>query len=127
MGRAPVVMGLRVSLSQVYIMQAESFWVEARQRRNHALLVSLGWLVVGIPLWRLYSSVLPTDDSAMAISAAVVTWGAFWSSTSLRLTSLRCFRCGEQAFDNPYFSIAEAKCQHCGVQHAPSLDSLSRR
>lgn len=108
-------------------MPAESFWVEARQRRNHALLVSLGWLVAGIPLWWLYSLVLPTYDSAMAISAAMVTWGTLWSSMSLRLTSLRCFRCGEQAFDNPYFSIAAAKCKHCGVQHAASRDSLSAR
>lgn len=109
------------------MMRAESFWVEVRQRRNNALLVSLGWLVVGIPLWRLYSMALPTHDSAMAISAALVTWGTFWSTMSLRLTSLRCFRCGEQAFDNPYFSIAEAKCMHCGVQHAASRDSLSPR
>ena len=116
-------MGVGVILSQVYSMQAESFWVEARQRRNHALLVSLGWLVAGIPLWRLYSIVLPTGDSAMAIAAALVTWGAFWSSTSLRLTSLRCFRCGERAFDTPYFSIAEAKCKHCGVRHASAPNS----
>jgi hypothetical protein len=109
------------------MMRAESFWVEVRQRRNHALLVSLGWSVVGIPLWWLYSLVLPANDSAMAISAALLTWGTFWSSMSLRLTSLRCFRCGERAFDNPYFSIAEAKCKHCGVQHAASGDSIPRR
>jgi ribosomal protein L37E len=104
-------------------MRADSFWAEARQRRNHALLVSLGWLIAGIPLWWLYSRLLPTKDSAVAISAALITWGTFWSSMSLRLTSLRCFRCGEQAFDNPYFSIAEAQCQHCGVRHAAPRDS----
>jgi len=120
-------MGVQGNSSQVYIMRAESFWVEARQRRNHALLASFGWFVAGTPLWRLYSLVLPSDDSAMAIAAALVTWGACWSSMSLRLTSLRCFRCGERAFDNPYFSIAEAKCKHCGVRHAPSLDSPPRR
>jgi hypothetical protein len=108
-------------------MRAKIFWTEARQRRNHALLVSLGWFVVGIPLWRLYSLVLPTGDSALAIAAALVTWGACWSMTSLRLTSLRCFRCGERAFDNPYFSIAEARCKHCGVQHARLPDSRPRR
>jgi hypothetical protein len=96
-------------------MQADIFWAEVRQRRNQALLVSLGWLVVGVPLWWLYSAILPTKDSAVAMSAALITWGTFWSSTSLRLTTLRCFRCGEQAFDNPYFLIAEAKCKHCGV------------
>lgn len=110
----------------MYTMQAESFWIEVRQRRNHALLVSWCWFVAGIPLWWLYSLVLPTNDSAMPISAALVTWGTLWSSMAHRLTSLRCFRCGERAFDNPYFSIAEAKCKHCGVRHAASLDSLSR-
>lgn len=59
----------------------------------------------------------------MAISAALVTWGTIWSSMSLRLTSLRCFRCGRQAFDNPYFSIAEAQCKHCGVRHSVARDS----
>lgn len=116
-----------MDVSQGRIMRAERFWAEARQRRNHALLVSLGWLVVGIPLWQMYSLVLPANDSAMAISAALITWGTFWSSLSLRLTSLRCFRCGEQAFDNPYFSLAEAKCRHCGVQHTASRGSLSPR
>jgi ribosomal protein L37E len=109
------------------MMRAESFWREVRQRRNHALLVLLGWFVAGVPLWRLYSLALPTHDSAMAISAALVTWGTLWSAMSLRLTSLRCFRCGERAFDNPYFSIAEAKCKHCGVQRAASRASRSRR
>lgn len=99
-------------------MQADSFWAAARRRRNHALVVSLGWLVVGIPLWWLYSRILPTRDSGVAIAASLVTWGTFWSSASLRLTSLRCFRCGRQAFDNPYFSLNEAKCRHCGVSHA---------
>ena len=87
----------------------------------------MGWFVAGIPLWWLYSWMFASSDTAPAVVAALVTWGTFWSATSLRLTSLRCFRCGGRAFDDPHFSIADAKCQSCGVTHKVSRNPLSLR
>lgn len=98
-------------------MQAAEFWDEVRRRRNQFFLTWIGWLFVGFPLVWIYSLIFPTKDELVPGVAALLTWGAFWFWVGRRLTQLRCFRCGEPAFRNPYFFMKDAKCQSCGVSY----------
>lgn len=96
-------------------MQPEEFWHEVQRRRNAFFLVWVGWLVVGFPLWGFYSWIFGATDSMVAGVAALLTWGAFWKWTELRLTRMPCFRCGQAAFSHPYFFMRHAKCKNCGA------------
>jgi hypothetical protein len=96
---------------------ASEFWEETRRRRNHFYLTWVGWLVVGFPLLFIYSWILPTDNPQIPMLAALGTWGIFWWWVGHRLTQLKCFNCGEQAFTHPYFFMKHAKCRNCGVRY----------
>ena len=100
-------------------MDEAQFWSETRRRRNLFFLVTIGWLIYGIPLWLFYSWVLslvfPTADSMVSGVAALITWMAAGNWASQRVTTLQCFKCGQKAFSNPFFFMKDAKCQSCGV------------
>jgi hypothetical protein len=98
-------------------VEPAQFWSTVRTRRNQFFLVWIGWLFVGGPLWWLYSLVLPAKYPMIAGTAALLTWGAFWSWVARRLTNLRCYRCGEKAFSHPYFFMSDAKCKNCGASY----------
>ena len=99
-------------------MQPQEFRAEARRRRNHFFLTWIGWLVVGFPLWGIYSLILPSDDPMVPGTAALFTWGAFWWWVMSRVKKLRCFRCGRPAFPRPFFFMRHAKCELRSVLRA---------
>ena len=96
-------------------MDSTQFWNEARRRRNIFFLIGAGWLLGGFPLFFFYERFLPSSPLPVAGFAAIFTWMAVMSWAALSVTNLRCFRCGGQAFSNPYFFMKDAKCQSCGV------------
>jgi hypothetical protein len=102
-------------------MESRRFWNEVRRRRNQVLFAWFGWFVVGGPLWGFFSLLMSANDTMSACAAAVMSWGTFWSSMTLRLRSLRCYRCGGRAFDNPYFTMSQARCGSCGVSQRTVL------
>ena len=97
-------------------MRALEFWNEAERRRNHFFLVWVGWLVAGPILFWLFNSILPRQADAAAPFLALGTWGGFWYYVSRRLTSMKCYTCGNKAFAHPYFFMRHAKCFSCGIR-----------
>ena len=91
------------------------FWEEVRRRRNHFFLVWVGWLVAGPILFWLYSTILPARLESAAPFLALGTWGAFWFYIAHRLTSMKCFSCGNKAIAHPLFFMRHAKCVSCGI------------
>lgn len=92
------------------------FWAEVRRRRNHFFLVWVGWLVAGPALYLMYSRILPARIEPAAAFLALGTWMAFWSYIMRRLTSMKCFACGQYAIAHPFFFMRHAKCASCGVK-----------
>jgi hypothetical protein len=92
------------------------FWDEVRRRRNHFFFVWLGWLLAGPALFLLYFSILPSRFESAAPFLALGTWMAFWYYIMRRLTSMKCFACGNNAFVHPFFFMRHAKCASCGVK-----------
>jgi len=90
----------------------QAFWALVRRRRNHFFWTAFAWPVAGIVLMIFYSWILP---DSFAPFAALGTWIAFWWWVGRRLTAMKCFQCGKQAFAHPYFFMRHAKCQRCGV------------
>jgi len=95
--------------------EANEFWAEAKKRRNLFLLTWVGWLVVGFPLWWLYSLVIPSDDPMAPGLAALGTWFAFWIWTAWRVSSMKCFNCGGKAFDSVFILSKRSRCKTCGI------------
>lgn len=106
---------------------APQFWREARRRRNHFFLVAFGWLLAGMPLVLLYAAILPVSEGSMVPGiAALATWMALWWWVNKRLTDMRCFRCGKQAFSNAYFFMRHAKCKNCEVAYETDNGGVAR-
>jgi len=97
-------------------MVSTEFWATVRRRRNLAFLVMAGWLFVGFPLWGLFAALMPSLPPIVSGVAALALWTAVGKWAELRVTRLRCFRCGELAFMHPYFFMRHAKCMSCGVK-----------
>lgn len=99
-------------------LEASLFWEEVRKRRNHCFLAAASWLVLGLPLVLLYSTMLPAaTPSIVPGTAALVTWCAFSWWVGNRLAAIRCFRCGKQAFAHALFFMRHARCKNCGVAY----------
>lgn len=97
---------------------AKEFWAEVARRKRHLNLITLGWLVVGFPLWKMWDYLLQPADPMVSGTAALATWAsvAFWFQW--RLWSLKCFNCGKRAIGGTFhFRITNARCQHCGTPH----------
>jgi len=94
------------------------FWDEVRRRRNHFFLVWIGWLVAGPVLVWLYSTIFPVVLESATPFLALGTWAAFWFYIAHRLTSMKCFACGNKAIANPLFLMRNAKCVSCGIKPA---------
>ncbi len=97
--------------------RAEEFWAEVKRRRQVYFLTWIGWLVVGLPLWKLYSFVIPAKNPMVSGCAALVTWFGVWSWTRYRVTSMTCFNCGHQALDRVPLFMRRARCSHCGTPY----------
>jgi hypothetical protein len=97
---------------------ASQFWAEAKRRRNHFFLTWIGWLPAAAVLIPLYMWLLPDTPGwqNFAMFMALATWFAFWYWVARRLSLMRCYNCGKQAFSTPYFFMRHAKCQNCGAR-----------
>jgi hypothetical protein len=96
-------------------LDAAKFWKEARLRSNLFFAAWVGWLLAGPLLIGLYSLILPSSDDMTRGTAALVTWGAVFIWSHVRIRQLRCYRCGRQALSGPMFFMKHAKCRNCGV------------
>ena len=47
----------------------------------------------------------------------LVSWVALMWWLQRRLTDMKCFRCGRQAFAHGFFFMRHGKCQSCGVAY----------
>ncbi|MDT8989476.1 hypothetical protein RQP54_01220 [Curvibacter sp. APW13] len=92
---------------------SEAFWKEARKRRRIALLMFPCWLIAGPFLVWVYSAVFFAVDPLIPMIASLATYMVFLIWLGSRFTSMRCFHCGEKAFDN--LLVFKLRCQHCGV------------
>ena len=97
-------------------MEAGAFWSEVRRRKNQFFLAAPSWLVIGPVLFLLYSAVLPND--LLSGYGAIFTWMGLMWWLQRRLTDLRCFHCGQQAFSHAFFFMRHARCKHCGTAYA---------
>jgi len=97
-------------------MSSLVFWYEVRRRRNHFFLVWVGWLVAGPLLYFLYSGILPSRLESVAPFLALGTWMAFWYYIMRRLTSMKCFACGNRGIAHPFFFMQHAQCVSCGIK-----------
>ena len=92
-------------------MDAAAFWTEVRKRKNQFFLAAPSWLVIGPALL----AVLPTN--LLSGYVVIFTWmGLMWWLQE-RVTELRCFHCGKQAFGNAFFFMRHAKCRNCGIAY----------
>src|SRR5262245_14132936 len=92
-----------------------AFWSEVNRRKTYFFLTAVGWLPAAAVLIPLYTWVLPDTSGwrSAAVTLALVTWFTFWVWVASRLTRMRCYQCGAQAFSHPYFFMRHAKCQNC--------------
>jgi hypothetical protein len=97
-------------------MGSLAFWDQVRRRRNHFFFVWVGWLVAGPVLFLTYSSILPASLESAALFLALGTWMAFWYYIMRRLTTMKCFACGNTCIAHPFFFMRHAKCASCGVK-----------
>lgn len=95
----------------------DEFWAEVRRRHRLHFLAWVGWLVVWLPLWKLYSLMLPRQDPMVAMVLALVTWMAVIQWAGWRVTSMSCFNCGHRAFDRVPALMRRARCSHCGTPY----------
>lgn len=94
------------------------FWKKARNRRNLCFATWFGWIVAAPILIRIYSLILSTTNQSASMGLAVGTWMVVFWWAQIRLSRLRCFRCGKQAFSHPLFFMKDAKCRSCGITPA---------
>jgi hypothetical protein len=99
-------------------MRSLEFWNEVERRRNHFFLVWAGWLVAGPILLWLFYSILPVQVDAVVPYLALGIWGSFWLYITHRLTSMKCYSCGNKAFAHPLFFMRDAKCLTCGIKRS---------
>jgi|SRR5687767_7654815 len=94
------------------------FWSEVRRRRDHFFLAVIGWLPAGVVIMLLATWLLPNRSGWQGAAGflAIFGWGAFSFWVGRKLTLMRCYRCGAQAFSHGYFFMRDAKCQNCGAQ-----------
>ena len=95
-----------------------AFWSEVRRRRDVFFLALIGWLPAGVVIMLLSTWLLPNTSAWLNVAGflAVFGWGAFSFWVGRRVTLMRCYRCGAQAFSHAYFFMRDAKCQNCGAQ-----------
>ena len=96
-------------------MKAVEFWSEVRKRRNLFFLAAPAWLVIAPVLFTVYSAFLPTFE--LPALGALVSWMALMWWLQRRLTDMKCFRCGRQAFAHGFFLMRHAKCRSCGAAY----------
>ena len=96
-------------------MNRHQFWGEARRRRNHVLMWIPAWLIVGLPLYGLFWLLTPSDNPELPGLLALAVWFAVFTYLRERIVSMRCYRCGERAFEQLWFPLNVSRCKHCGV------------
>ena len=96
-------------------MDRRQFWDEARRRRNHVLLWIPAWLVVGLPLYGLFKLFTSAENSELPGLLAIAVWFSVFMYLRERIVRMRCFRCGERAFEQWWFPLQVSRCKHCGA------------
>ena len=96
-------------------MTRAEFWTEAKRRRNQVLFWIAGWLVAGAVFMGVLETVLPDDKRHLAPIVSLVVWFVVFMYLRERIVSMRCFRCGERAFQQLWFPLSVSKCKRCGV------------